>query len=239
MLSESGLHLRDVVASDSLVVLDIDGGSGTALVKGASLLSSAVTRGVRVVCFELSAVELIVMHGTGWLTTIASIRAISSTVSAVNKLLLREGKKLFCGNEMSTFKGTSGRESPAGAALTLILNSSNSAGSDPVDFRCISLLKNDSFSGRFNLSSAKQSLVLLLRPVRHVVVTESEVLLGSVASLNVGILSFEEAEAGVPLVNISVVLGKLSQVLNEFVFNWANSDSGSSESSECERFHLW
>ena len=113
LLSKSSLHLGDVVLLNGLVVNNVGLVDGTASVVVASLSGGVSTRCVGVVSLVIGKPVLIVVHGTGGLTTIATIGAIGGTVGAVNELLLREGGKLSGSDEVSTFEGASGGEGPA------------------------------------------------------------------------------------------------------------------------------
>jgi hypothetical protein len=58
---------------------------------------------------------------------------VALSAGAVNKLLLGKRNELSALNLISTFHGTGGRESPAGTALSLVLNRGNGTLSSPVD----------------------------------------------------------------------------------------------------------
>ena len=68
--------------------------------------------------------------------------------------------------------------------------------------------------------------------------TDSEILLSGIGSLNPGIFSLEKGKAGIELSNIEIGLGELGQVLDELVFNRADGGDGTDSSGESERFHL-
>jgi len=64
-------------------------------------------------------------------TTIATLIALGS--GAVNKLLLRKGNEVASLDLPSTLHGTGGRESPAGTALSLVLDRGDGTLGSPVD----------------------------------------------------------------------------------------------------------
>jgi len=69
----------------------------------------------------------------------ATVAAVVSTnwgalqVVAINQVLLREGLESTSLELVSTFQSTSGRERPAGAALALVLDTSDGTSGDPVN----------------------------------------------------------------------------------------------------------
>ena len=74
--------------------------------------------------------SLDVFEGVGHQTTTATV----GLGIAIDKLLFREGDELTSGNEVTTFESTSGRESPAGTAGTLVLDGGDSTLLSPIDF---------------------------------------------------------------------------------------------------------
>jgi len=66
-------------------------------------------------------------------TVAAVISATVGQVVAINQVLLREGLERTSLELVSTFQSTSGRERPAGAALALVLDTSDSTSGDPVN----------------------------------------------------------------------------------------------------------
>ena len=90
LLSKSCLHLGNVVLLDGLVVFNVDLVDGAASIVGASLGGAVSTRCVGIVSLLIGKPVLIVVHGTGGLTTLAAVGTIGGTVGAVNELLLRE-----------------------------------------------------------------------------------------------------------------------------------------------------
>jgi hypothetical protein len=94
-------------------------------------LASAINTLVRIRGFRDDTVSSDVLESLIHQTTVATL--VSEATRAVNELLFREADELAILNEVKTFEGTSGGESPAGTALTLILNISNSTLGGPID----------------------------------------------------------------------------------------------------------
>ena len=103
LLGNGGLELGNRLGWDGLVGLDTD------LSGVLGSLASSGSSGVGVVVFEVLGLLLSVDEGVGLPSTVASI----GLGVAVNELLLGEGEELSGGNEVGTFDGSSGGESPA------------------------------------------------------------------------------------------------------------------------------
>ena len=181
-----------------------------------ALSSHASTGGVWVIALELKWVGLDVLEGVVHKTTVA---ALVNHV-AVDELLLGEGLELAGGKEFSTLDGTGGGESPAGTALTLVLNWGDGTLGDPVDgVGEVGLIKDGDVLSTLELVLVtEESLVLRWGPVRHVVDTDgghTSVLGVVVLDLGEGLgeLSLSELELGSGSVGFTV----LSNVLDEFV----------------------
>ncbi len=87
--------------------------------------------GVRIAGFGInSLIGNDVLEGIVHQTTFTS--HVSLFARAVNKVLFREGNQVSSGELVASFSGSSGREGPAGTALLLVLDWSNSALSSPV-----------------------------------------------------------------------------------------------------------
>ena len=113
LLGESGLHLGLAVGGDVIVGGDIDG-SGRSFAEEAAGGVVTGTGGVWVDRLELSGVGLVVVEGAVLETTVAAeVQVSAADIGAVNELLLREGKEITSGNEVSTLQSTSGGEGPA------------------------------------------------------------------------------------------------------------------------------
>jgi len=123
-LVEGGLELVWVLGLDGLVSGGTDGSLGFVVFAGAAIFGN-----VWVVGLGLEWGSLGVEEGKGHGTTIASM----VQPGAVNELGLGEGDEVSGGNEVSTLQGTGGGESPAGTALSLVLDWSNCTSSNPVD----------------------------------------------------------------------------------------------------------
>jgi len=72
-----------------------------------------------------------VLEGVVHQTTIATI--VSVAARAISQVLFRERDKVSSGDLVDTLNGTSGRESPAVTALSLVLDGSDSTASAPVN----------------------------------------------------------------------------------------------------------
>mmetsp|Transcript_3334 Transcript_3334/g.6407 ORF Transcript_3334/g.6407 Transcript_3334/m.6407 type:complete len:349 (-) Transcript_3334:21-1067(-) len=125
-LPGNGLH-HGVFAIRSDVRVSRDSDSGFA---GAGL-ASATDSLVSVRRFFAETLGLSVFETVVHQTTVASHVAVGS--SAINELLLGKGNKVSSGNGVGAFNGASGGESPAGAALSLVLHGSDNALRRPVN----------------------------------------------------------------------------------------------------------
>ena len=106
-----GLHLAGVVLGDVSVGGDSD--VGVVGLVSAAQGHGTVARGVGVVSLEHGIVAgLEVVVGVVLETTVTTHVAVLEE-SAINELLLGEGKKLSGGEEVSALEGTGGGESPA------------------------------------------------------------------------------------------------------------------------------
>ena len=103
LLGNGGLELSNRLGWDGLVGLDSDP-SGVL-----GILAGSGSSGIGVVVFEVLGSLLSVDEGVGLPSTVASIRC----GVAVNELLLGEGAEYTGSNEVGTFDGSSGGESPA------------------------------------------------------------------------------------------------------------------------------
>jgi len=98
--------------------------------RGAGLASTIDTL-VRIRGFRADAVGNDVLKGIIHQPTIASLVTIRG--GAIHELLLREGHQGASGDLVSTFHGASGGESPAGPALTLVLDGGDGSLGAPVE----------------------------------------------------------------------------------------------------------
>lgn len=143
LLSKGSLHLRNVITWDSLVVFHIYSRCFTAWVKRACLLRRTMARSIWIVCFQLGLIILVVVHSSHWITSIAAVWAVWSSICAVNELLLREWQKFSWGNEVGALKRSSRGEGPAWSALALVFDWCYGTSSNPVNRACICLFKDD------------------------------------------------------------------------------------------------
>jgi len=84
---------------------------------------------VRIVSFSFNTSLSSVFETITHQTTIAAL--ISS--NAINQVLFREGDEVLVVDEVETFEGTNGRESPAGTARSLVLDGGDGTLSSPID----------------------------------------------------------------------------------------------------------
>ena len=114
-----------------------------------------------------------------------------------HKLLLREREEFACGDEVGTFNSTSGREGPAGAALTLILHRSDTALGNPVDRRSVGLGVDLDVreSAAISWSLTKHLFVFCSAPVRELVVTGGPSGIGGVVLLDKLVSQIKVGEA--------------------------------------------
>jgi hypothetical protein len=120
--AESALSVSDVLVARDLGVSGSSAGS---------LLASAILASVRVSGFSAETVGLSVLEGVVHQTTVAAQVAIGTR--AVNELLLRERSEVALVDGDGALHRTSGREGPAGSALTLVLDTSDGALRNPVE----------------------------------------------------------------------------------------------------------
>ena len=208
---EGSLHLGAVGWGDVDIAGDLNGGGGEGLSEaGGGVIT--VSRGVWVDGLELSGVALVVSVGTRLETTIAAHVAVSDG-GAVNELLLGEGEELTSGNEVGTFDGTSGGESPAGTAGALVLDGGDGTSLNPVDGGGVGLLEDlDVLDGGLALDVTKHLLVFNVVPVGELVVS-SDVALSGIDLLNGHVGGNEVLKSGVEVVHVEVALAPLCDVL--------------------------
>jgi len=122
---DSGAESVGIVRSDILVTGDFG-------VFGSSEgLASTIFASVRIRSFGSETISFSILEGVVHETTRAAHVAIFA--SAVNQLLFRERGENLVLDLNSTFNVTSGRESPAGTALALVLDGGNSSLGNPVE----------------------------------------------------------------------------------------------------------
>ena len=169
---------------------------------------------------------VVVVVGISLETTIAAHVAISvSEVGAINELLLGERKKLTSGNEVGTLDGTSGGESPAGTALTLILDRGDGTSLNPVDGVGVALLEDLVLSGdALALDISEHVLVLSSVPVRELVVASLPGLLGGVDLLNEVVGEVEVLESSEEVLNIDVLSAELGNPLKVVISDWLHTE---------------
>jgi len=122
---DSGTKGGGIVRSNILVTRDF------AVLRSSERLAGTITASVRIRSFSSETISFNILEGVVHETTLAAHVAIFA--SAVNQLLLRERSENLVLDLNSTFDITSGRESPAGTALTLVLDGGYSSLGDPIE----------------------------------------------------------------------------------------------------------
>jgi len=164
---QCSLHLGGVVGSDVSVASGKDGGVGLRRVSAGSIGGSVLP-----VCFFHSVARLVVIEG---LVLPASITAVA-LCSAADELLLSETEKRSVLDLPGTFHGTSSRESPAGTALSLVLDSVDGSCCFPVDRVGDGVFREGHvvLVGLGHGFVGKKGFVFPLTPVGHLVVGKLE-----------------------------------------------------------------
>jgi hypothetical protein len=173
-------------------------------------------------------VRLDVVHGVFLPSTVAT----SAGGIAVNDLLLREGKEMSSLDEVVSLNGAGGRESPAGSALSLVLNWVDGTLGSPVN-RGSSWHGEDSvlWEGLWSLVS-KESLLLLRGHVGELVVSVSGTTVHGVELSNFGVGLLELSESEFVFLFGSIGLSVLNNVAHERSLDGGDFGVGSSRGSE-------
>jgi len=142
---------------------------------------------------------------------------VASIVSggAINELLLGEAHKFLVGGEVVTFHSTSGGESPARSARSLVLNGGDTSGGNPVDRASVGdgILSD---GGRVRRSSVSgHSLLLSLSHGGHEVVSDLVGSVGGVVLVDESVSLLEEVHAEFVFLDGSVGETVLGDVLHE------------------------
>lgn len=209
--SEGSLHLGDRVGWDVSESRDGTNTLGFGVSAGSSASRSGGVWVVRLEHEWVSSGDVLesVVHESTIATVVLG--------GAGNELLLREGFEGSGGNGISTFDGTGGGESPAGTALSLVLDWGNGVSGSPVDgglevgfieFLDVLLLRDLISVKFFHLS---------IGSVREVVVSESVGLVSRVPGLNLSVSGDEVFFSEHELSNGSVGFSVFRDVGHEFV----------------------
>ena len=149
-------------------------------------------------------------------TTVATLRGESvGLVAAVDEVLLRDLWKRVALKEGGSLKGSGGGERPAGSALSLVLDTSDSTLFSPVDLRGDGLSVRDVLlSGSVvTVLESEKLLELSFGPVHHVVLTEGGgVLWVGVVLLDLLLVLHEDGLSVVVLLHGDVALSVSVQV---------------------------
>mmetsp|Transcript_73221 Transcript_73221/g.101566 ORF Transcript_73221/g.101566 Transcript_73221/m.101566 type:complete len:292 (+) Transcript_73221:161-1036(+) len=228
-LVKSRLHLAGVVGGDKFVV------TGTNDSLGRVVGARTIFAGVSVVRLELELVRLGVLESVLLETTVATVVTPLETGGAVNELLLGERDELSSSEEVSTLKGTGGGESPAGTALTLILDTSNGTLVSPVNGGGVSLGEGNELTILLDVTLAAESLsVFILGHIGEHVVTVDGSQVHLVEDLNGGVSLKVVHKSELEFLAGGVGFAPSGNVLHEFSLVGGNE---SDESSDSERSH--
>jgi hypothetical protein len=236
-LGNGGLQLGNGSSWDGGIGLDIN--FTGVLGSSAGLVSSLVG----VVVLEVLSLLLGVFEGVRLPSTVASIGG----GVAINELLLGEGEEVSGGDEVSTFNGSGGGESPAWSALSLVLDGVDGTLGDPVDLGVEVLgVENSGFLlGEVSwLFETKESLVLEIGEGGELVVTEDERVLGGIDLLDLGVLLDEEVHSELVLLLGSVVETEGVDVLHEILLDLIRDCDLTDEKAEvstgrAKHVHFW
>ena len=135
-----------------------------------------------------------VVEGVGLPSTTTSIRCLIT----IDKLLLREAKKLSSLDKVMTFNSSSGRERPARSTLSLVLDGVDCTLGSPVDFGGEVARVNESWGNVLLVHDlgSEESLVFISSPGGELVVSDGEsVGLVTVDHLVFGILRLEDGQS--------------------------------------------
>jgi hypothetical protein len=220
LVVKSSLQRDGIVQSHIVEGLDADDAityNGLALAE--EFLSLVRVLGLRFDECALSVREGIVHEST-------SAAHISSALVAVDELLLREGDEIASLDLVSTFHGSSGREGPARAAATLVLDTGDGAGSYPVDG--VLVLRGpdpevELLAGAELWLVAENTSELSVGPVRHVIVAHGRCVVEVAGPLlNFEVLGCEFPEAEGVLLSGAVAAALLNNPLHELLFDIRN-----------------
>lgn len=229
----SSLHGGDVVGGGGTLG-NGDKSGGLSLVVGAGTSGS----GVRVVALShgLGGSVQVVVVSPGGETSIAGL-VLEELVVAIEELLLGERGEGVSLDFPVTFEASSGGEGPARTTLSLVLDRGDGTHGSPVDGGR-SLDSSEAGVGNVSLGaglgSSEESLVLLVGPGGHFVVSEGVVVLSSVVLLDLDVHGLEVGESEVVLLNGSVGKTELGNMSEEV----SVGGDDSSEEGGGKEFHL-
>lgn len=241
-----GTNFSQDGSDDGFVGGDIGVGGGGGKSEGGVVLARSLDALVGVSSFGFEGGSFEVSESVVHQTTVAALVVLGV---AVDELLFGErGQVLAQLDDVLSFDGTSGGESPARAALALVLNGGDGTGGDPVDGG--GSLETSSFDGERGLGGLLDGLVVtkveslefILREIRELV--DGELSEGVVLSeeLDSGEVVLEGGEAS-HLVFVRAVLlavGELESLEGGHSFGIGNlldrGDSAHCEQSKDDKF---
>jgi len=211
-------------------------------------LASLVNTDIRIVLLRLHTNTDSIRESIGHQTTIATLitdllscaRIDHALLITVDKLLLRDDGELLVSDEPGTLHVASGRESPAGTAVGLILDMSDSTVLDPIlRLGIVGKLVDRKSSSTRDLIDRKNTKILggefLLSKIGKLVKSESALAL-TVKVTDKCIVALESVVAGDVLLSIVVDLTMLDGPVDELIINVgsksaADKDSDSNKNS--------
>jgi len=185
-----------------------------------------------------------ILEGIVHQTSVAAHVTLSS--AAVNQVLLGKRDQGTSGDGMSAFNGTSRRERPAAAALTLVLDLSNNTLGPPVNVSGKGRRGNNSVSHHGDFVDLSQTLVqrveLLVGQISELVDSNSEgkvLLVGLANIIKVGLPDVEaslELFGGITLLVVLHPLGEESLVI--WSFGQGEADEAQNHKGKEELSHV-
>jgi hypothetical protein len=156
-------------------------------------------------------------------STITSV--VSERGRAIEQLLLGERDKVSGGDLVDTLGGSSGGESPASSALSLVLDSSDSTLSGPVNRgRGISGLGLEGGRGLGDGGSEVHSSVLLVAHISHDIKAKFGLRVGSIPGVNIVHVVLENSISGLELSSSVELLERLHPI-GEFILVFLFSEA--------------
>jgi len=234
-----------LVLVDELPVREVVGSLGSIVLAG------LVNTLVGVISLSLHALTDGIGEGIGHETTVAALiadllggaRIDHAVLLAVNELLLGEGRKLLVGNKVDTLHVASGRESPARAALSLVLDGSDGTIGVPVLLLRIVTeavdLEGSNLTGHGGDGHGAEvhRRELLLSHVSELVQGEEATAL-TVEVTDKSPVGLEGVELGNVLLSVLVALAKLDLPVGEVLIDISSASSGGEDRESVDTLHV-
>jgi len=247
-INSNGERAVGVESSNHGVLVVVDHAPGGEVILDLALveLASLVNTDIRIIVLADHTDADSIGEGIGHETTVATLianllsgaRIDHAILLTIDELLLRDKRKLLLGNEGGTLHAASGRESPAGTAVGLILDGSDGTVVDPVlGGRVIgkaiiseSVLARDLTDGH---GAEVLGSKLLLSHVSELVKSKVTLAL-TVEVTNKSVVALEGVVAGDVLLSAGVHLVVLDGPVNELVID-VNGESAGDEESDSNK----